>query len=150
MESENAAMSAPAPVHEPAPEPTPDPVHEPEPVAVHEPEPVAVHEPEPELVVEHVPDVFVPPAPVEQPAPEPEPQPVVYALPPAPQPEPEVESEYGWAREDTREFEPISAYPEPEPGLALDHHDEQPSLPVAEPVLERIPGAGSRDFDWGE
>jgi hypothetical protein len=169
MEAENAAMSAPAPVHEPAPEAASAPAPAPEPVPVHEPEPEPVVEhvpaehvpaafappapfeqpaPEPEPVVEQVPAAFVSPAPVEQPAPEP--APVVYALPPAPQPEPEVESEYGWAREDTREFEPISGFPEPEPDLDLDHHDAQPLLPVAEPVLERIPGAGSRDFDWGE
>ena len=136
METESAAMSAPALVHEPVAEPVPA------------PEPVPVHEPEadPEPVVDQVPAAFVPPAPVEQPAPEP----VVYALPPAvePEPEPEIESEYGWAREDTREFEPISALPKPE--RALDHHHDQPPLPVAEPVLERIPGSGSHDFDWGE
>ena len=136
METESAAMSAPALVHEPVPEPTPAPGH----VPVHEPEA------DPEPVVDQVPAAFVPPAPVEQPAPEP----VVYALPPAvePEPEPEIESEYGWAREDTREFEPISALPKPE--RALDHHHDQPPLPVAEPVLERIPGSGSHDFDWGE
>jgi cell division initiation protein len=140
MEAEMASVSTPAPVHEPAAEPAPAS----EPIPVHEPEP------DPEPVVEHVPAAFVPPAPVEQPAPEPDPAPVVYALPPAvePEPEPEVESEYGWAREDTREFEPISAVPQLEPEPA--HLHSQPPLPVTEPVLERIPGVGSRDFDWGE
>jgi cell division initiation protein len=135
METETAVASAPAPVH------TPEPEHQPGP----EPEPVAVREPDPEPVVEHVP--VVPPEPADH---EPEPEPVVYALPPAPElepePEPAVESEYGWAREDTREFEPISALPEPEP----DHHYEDSSLPLAEPVFDRSPGGGSRDFDWGE
>ena len=136
METESAAMSAPALVHEPVPEPTPAPGH----VPVHEPEA------DPEPVVDHVPAAFLPPSPVEQG----DPEPVVYALPPAaePEPEPEIEPEYGWAREDTREFEPISALPKPEP--ALDHHHDQAPLPVSEPVLERIPGAGSHDFDWGE
>jgi hypothetical protein len=136
METESAAMSE--PVRTPAPEPVA--ASAPAPA----PEPAPVHQPDPDLVVEHV-AAFAPPRHVEQP--EPEPEPVVYALPPAPEPEPEVESEYGWSREDTREFEPISALDEPEPDH--DHH-EQPSLPVVEPMLEPIRGNGSRDFDWGE
>jgi hypothetical protein len=117
IESETAAAPAPVPVAAPVPAAVEEPAVEAEPV----------------------------PAPVEEPAP----QPAVEALPVVSEakPEPEVDSEYGWAREDTREFEPIALGEEPEPD---DHHiDEEPQL-VSEPVLERIPGAGSRDFDWGE
>ena len=161
METETAAVSSPAPVdipeptHQPEPEPTapePEPIAvrepDPEPVAVREPdpEPVAVREPDPEPVVEHMPiDQSA-----DHPTPEPKREPIVWALPPAPElepePEPVGESEYGWAREDTREFEPISAVPEPEP----EHRYEEPSRPVAEPLLDRITGGGSRDFDWGD
>jgi len=78
-----------------------------------------------------------------------EPEPVAFVVPPSPVADEEqvhaVESEYGWAREDTREFEPISAEPEPEPEHQVEHED-----PADQPVLERVPGAGSRDFDWGE
>jgi cell division initiation protein len=152
MEPEIADVSAPPPpvdtkAPEPAPLPEPEPLHEPEPL----PEPEPLHKPDP--VVEHVPAALAPLAPVEQPVAEPELEPVVHALPPAsePEPEPEPETEYGWAREDTREFEPISAFPEPEPELDPEpvHHHEQ-SLPVSGPVFERIQGAGSHDFDWGE
>ena len=141
MGTETAAVSAPAPSH------IPEPARQPEPEAVEpEPEPLAVREPDP--VLEQVPADQ--PGDHHAPEPAPEPAPIVWALPPAPEPEPEpaAESEYGWAREDTREFEPISALPKPE--RALDHHHDQPPLPVAEPVLERIPGSGSHDFDWGE
>jgi cell division initiation protein len=131
MEPEIADVSAPPPpvdtkAPEPAPLPEPEPLHEPEPL----PEPEPLHKPDP--VVEHVPAALAPLAPVEQPVAEPE-------------------TEYGWAREDTREFEPISAFPEPEPELDPEpvHHHEQ-SLPVSGPVFERIQGAGSHDFDWGE
>ena len=56
------------------------------------------------------------------------------------------EPEYGWTREDTREFDPIT------PVDSFDHpgplFEEEAATP--EPVLERIPSVGSRDFDWGE
>jgi hypothetical protein len=152
MGTETAAVSAPAPSH------IPEPAHQPEPEAVEpEPEPLAVLQPDPEPVVEHVP-VDEPgdhqAAADHSPEPAPEPAPIVWALPPAPEPEPEpaAESEYGWAREDTREFEPISAVPEPdpEPEPEPEHHYEAPPRPVAEPVFDRIPGGGSRDFDWGD
>jgi hypothetical protein len=149
MEPETEAVSAPAPVHIPEPEPVA--VDEPEPDPVAEPEPVAVHEPE-EPVVEHVP--VDEPADHHVPEPEPRPEPIVWALPPVPEPEPEpepaAESEYGWAREDTREFEPISALPEPEPDPDTEHRYQEPPRPIAEPVFDRIPGGGSRDFDWGD
>jgi cell division initiation protein len=124
METEAVAVSAPAPAHEP--------------------EAVAGPEPGAEPVGWHV--LVAPTEPAERPAPEPEP--IVHVLPPAPElePEPEAESEYGWARDDTREFEPVSGPPESE----QDHHYDEPSRPVAEPAFDRITGGGSRDFDWGE
>jgi len=144
METEPAAVAA-APAPTPAPAPAPlvaAPALEPEPAHVAEPEPaptgayehwpVVKHEPEPEPIHHHettVDDEYVD------------------AVPLAPaSAEPEVESEYGWVREDTREFEPISSVPEHEPvtDQGAEPHDE------AKPVLERIPGIGSRDFDWGE
>jgi cell division initiation protein len=109
----------------PAPAPVPVPV----PKVVEEPEPAADAEPV---------------APVDEAASEP----VVEALPVISKPEPELDPEYGWAREDTREFEPISL--EEEPVLDDDHDDEEPHQVSEPPVLERIPGAASRDFDWGE
>jgi cell division septum initiation protein DivIVA len=140
--------------HEPQAEHDPQAEHEWE--AEHEPVTQFAPEPEPavEPIVEHLPASIAASglfeeheAEIEQEI-EPELEPVVHRLPPAPVAEPHVESEYGWAREDTREFEPISGLPEPEPDV--EHVHDEPSLPVAEPVLERIPGAGSRDFDWGE
>jgi hypothetical protein len=108
-----------------------------------------------------------PPAPVEE-------SHAPISLPPVLEdaPEPEIIGE--WKREDTREFEPIAptqfepieephvAEHEPEHGFEgealhpLDHIDPEPieaeemeELPV-QPVLERVPGRESRDFDWGE
>ena len=121
---------APAPPVPPAPAPVADP---PVPVveAVPAVEPEPEHQPEPEPV--HEPVAFVPP-----------PQPVVADE----EPEPVVESEYGWAREDTREFEPISA--EPEPGRAgTEHEVVGHEDPVEKPVLERVHGAGSRRLRLG-
>jgi cell division initiation protein len=117
IESETAPAPAPVPVTTPA--------------AVDEPEADAEPMPMPVLVKELVSE------------------PVAEALPVVTEavPEPELDPEYGWAREDTREFEPISL--EEAPALE-DHHDAEESHQVSEPVLERIPGAGSRDFDWGE
>ena len=59
---------------------------------------------------------------------------------------------YGWAREDTREFVPIT--PAEAEGQVVEaphveHSPEDDEL-VAEPALERMNGGGSRDFDWGE
>jgi hypothetical protein len=124
---ESETTPAPAPEVAAAP---PEPIAAPIPVVVPDPEPEPVAAVEP--VEEHPPFPVVPVA---------VPKPDVEL-----EPEPEAETEYGWSREDTREFEPLSALAEPEPEA---HHDEPPA-PVAEPVLERIPGAGSRDFDWGE
>ncbi len=101
--------------------------------------------------------LFVEPQPVvaasmvEQPAP----VHVVESPPSTPEPvapavEPELvtgaDDEYGWSREDTREFEPISGMPEPEP----EPQPEAPIPPVAEPALRQSTNGGSRDFDWGE
>ena len=164
IETETAAISAkpepvpvqaappPEPVH--APEPTPPAVAEPvlEPELQHEPEPEPEPEREPELQrdLEPVSTPFVERVTAAVAYEEPAREPVVESRPPQEEHEgaPRVESEYGWTREDTREFEPISAAPEPD--AEADDRPEEPSAPVAEPVLERIPGAGSRDFDWGE
>ncbi|HEY4346886.1 MAG TPA: hypothetical protein VGM80_04800 [Gaiellaceae bacterium] len=61
---------------------------------------------------------------------------------PAQEPQPEP-----WAREDTREFEPIlpSQFEE-----ALEPQYDRDGREPAKAVLHRIPGAESRDFDWGE
>jgi hypothetical protein len=115
-----------APVHEPIPAPIP--VVEPEPVEAA----VPVEEPAPLLPLVHVPM----------------PEPVVPVV--APEPEPESENEYGWAREDTREFEPLAGLHDPDPEPEVESHHVESAEPVVEPVLERITGAGSRDFDWGE
>jgi hypothetical protein len=63
----------------------------------------------------------------------------------------------GWPleREDTAEFDPISIAEEtPIHEAEPEHHAEPEAAHAddshAEPVLERISGAGSRDFDWGE
>jgi cell division initiation protein len=103
------------------------PLHEPEPVDDDEPEP-AEHELEP-----FAEDESVDPLPVAPAAPEPEP-------------------DYGWSREDTREFEPISSLPEPAPfvGLEPEHHPDEPPRHAASPLVERIQAAASHDFDWGE
>jgi hypothetical protein len=133
VESETAATSEPVvPVPEPEPQPEPE---VPMPAALVGSEPMAT-------------------APVEQPAP----VSVVLAAPlvPTVEPEPEIdravepeaENEYGWSREDTREFEPLSALPDPEPEPDARH--EEPAAPVGEPALHPIRGGGSRDFDWGE
>jgi len=130
-----AKAAAPAPVV-----PAPVVEHEPEPEP--EPEPIQVHEPEPAAAAPW------PAIPVEQPTP------VSHAVEPVPvhlpEPEPNAESEFGWSREDTREFEPISFEPEPQAEPEPEHHAIATAEPVEEPVLKRIPGAGSRDFDWGE
>jgi hypothetical protein len=133
VESETAATSEPV-----VPMPEPEPQPEPEvsmPAALVGPEPMAT-------------------APVEQPAS----VSVVLAAPlvPTVEPEPELEravepeaeNEYGWSREDTREFEPLSALPDPEPEPEA-RHEESPA-PVGEPALQSIQDRGSRDFDWGE
>jgi hypothetical protein len=100
-----------------------------------------------------------------------------HVVPPAPAVPvpPATEDDYGWEREDTREFvpittsEPVAERPvehesEPEPvavGETLaepepEHAEEHPVVDdaaidaVAEPLLEPIRGGGSRDFDWGE
>jgi cell division initiation protein len=130
----SAAVPAPVPVPVPvaAPVVAPEPEPEPEPELIHEPEPEPVHEQEPVAAMPW-PAIPVPAAPVH-----------------LREPEPNAESEYGWAREDTREFEPISFEPETQPAPEPEHHAVATADPVEEPVLERIPGAGSRDFDWGE
>jgi hypothetical protein len=144
IETETASVAAapapPTPAESTAePAPAPAPAHEPE----LEPEPMVEH------VVEHVSAAFVPPVEEHETNPEP-----VHDLPSGSQPDPEpaadVESRYGWAREDTREFEPIATLPELDPEPEPEHRHEEPSRPVAEPVLEPIRGAGSHDFDWGE
>jgi hypothetical protein len=102
----------------------------------------------PTSVVPAAAPLLPPPAPVVQ---VPLPAPALEAEPePEPQAEPAAQTEYGWAREDTREFEPLSAMPEPEPEPEPEHHREEEAPAVKEPVFERIPGNGSRDFDWGE
>jgi cell division initiation protein len=98
--------------------------------------------------------------------------PALHAMPPVPEvadppeppasvgkvlPPPTEEDLPGWPREreDTAEFEPI-AVPEPEsdrsvePPAAHEPEPEPDDRSDAEPVLERISGGGSRDFDWGE
>jgi cell division septum initiation protein DivIVA len=47
-----------------------------------------------------------------------------------------------WPREDTREFEPINLPPVIESAA-----EEEPGSP---PVLRKLAGGDSRDFDWGE
>ena len=123
---------------------TPEEASVPAPVSMPEPTPAATTKapavraippmpPVPEII-----DTPVPPAPVER------------VLPP-----PSDGDLPGWSREreETAEFEPIvpassdpMRAPEPEP--ALDHEESEAS--ASEPVLERIAGNGSRDFDWGE
>jgi chromosome segregation ATPase len=50
-----------------------------------------------------------------------------------------------WPREDTREFEPISLPPVQEELM-----DEPEPLANPQPLLRRLAGGDSRDFDWGE
>jgi len=87
--------------------------------------------------------------------------------------EPSAEEDYGWEREDTREFVPITlSEPTVEAPAEPEHQHEPAAEPeaehepeheaehleiedagheaVAEPLIGRIPGGGSRDFDWGE
>jgi cell division septum initiation protein DivIVA len=89
-----------------------------------------------------------------------------------------AKQEIGWAREDTREFEPIAVEPvapepivapsreapaaevetrpepAPEPLPEPEHQAQGESEPgnesAAQPVLHSVPGRESRDFDWGE
>ena len=90
--------------------------------------------------VQDVVDPPVPPAPIEK------------VLPP-----PTEDDLPGWPleREDTAEFEPI-VVPESEAIESAEQpetHEPEPDQderPQTEPVLERISGGGSRDFDWGE
>jgi cell division initiation protein len=100
------------------------------------------------------------PAPVPAPAiarvphvePEPVPVPVPVATPVeradavGNQPEPTP-----WLREDTREFEPISLPPVQEALVAEELPMPMPEPePQAQPVLRKVAGGDSRDFDWGE
>ncbi len=123
--------------------------------AVEPPEPVAVAPVKPEAAAEAPPILVMPPVPeVDDPplAPVPvKPASVEKVLPPAP-----TDDLPGWPleREDTAEFAPIAVL-EPEAinhelgGESGEAHDDSgESRP--EPVLERISGSGSRDFDWGE
>jgi hypothetical protein len=76
-----------------------------------------------------------------------EPQEAPVALPPVLPDAPLAEPPNRW-REDTREFEAIDpgqAEPPAEEPVAEDAPE-----PPAAPVLQRIPGRESRDFDWGE
>ena len=127
-----AVPAHPTAVTEPEPVPDPGPFAEDEPA----PEPIVRSEPEP--FVDHEPD--------------PADQDEYLEAPPVHLPEPEFESEYGWAREDTREFEPISSLPEPVPlpGAEPERNDNGPARAAANPFVERIPASGSHDFDWGE
>jgi hypothetical protein len=65
-------------------------------------------------------------------------------------PPPTQEDMPGWPREDTDEF---GAVP-PNEGAQAQMPSEAPQEPAPgnppRPILERIPGAGSADFDWGE
>jgi hypothetical protein len=99
-------------------------------------------------------------------------------LPPVLEGDPEPVNEgIGWAREDTREFEPIATAPveeapveeapialvEPEPEQMhapledpIDEHEHEHESEQmhresqGQPVLQSVPGRESRDFDWGE
>ncbi len=134
-----------SPTQVPAPEPTP--------------------EPAPELAPELAPA-----------ASEPEPEAVPIPLPPVLEGDPEpVHEEIGWAREDTREFEPIaiaaleeapveeapiaSVAPEPmnvpiedpiDEHESEHEHEQMHSESQDQRVLQSVPGRESRDFDWGE
>jgi hypothetical protein len=56
----------------------------------------------------------------------------------------------GWPREDTDEFAPVSPNDAAQPQTPSQAPPERlPELPP-EPILERISGSGSADFDWGE
>jgi hypothetical protein len=119
------------------------------------------------------------PEPIPEPTPaatEPEPEAVPIPLPPVLEGDPEpVNEEIGWAREDTREFEPIATTPVEEAPIALvepepeqmhgpiedpiedpidehehDEHEQMHSASQGQPVLQSVPGRESRDFDWGE
>jgi hypothetical protein len=126
-----------------------------------EPSPVPAPAAGPTTVAEPKLDPSEPPAPV---AMTPDPVPAV-ALAPEPQavaeaqPEPVAEAEnepgpmvaagaksYGWTREDTREFDPITPVDGPDDHEPPEEEAERDSGPVLEPIR----GAGSRDFDWGE
>ncbi len=91
--------------------------------------------------------------------------PVPVELPPVLDDEPGIAgaASESWLREDTREFEPISLTPAAEPPGAEVEVEQEPlpephrlpepvqvEEPLPEPVLERVPGRESRDFDWGE
>ena len=106
--------------------------------------PILVLPPMPEVA-----DPPLPPAPVER-APV-EAASVEKLLPPPPE-----DDLPGWPleREDTAEFAPISVI-EPDAMHHSPDHDsgedhDHPEDSLSEPVLERISGKGSRDFDWGE
>jgi DivIVA protein len=114
------------------------------------------------------------PTPTPEPIPaasEPEPEAVPIPLPPVLEGDPEpVNEEIGWAREDTREFEPIAITPvEEAPTALVEPEPEQMHVPIedpideheheheqmhgesqGQPVLQSVPGRESRDFDWGE
>jgi cell division initiation protein len=77
-------------------------------------------------------------------------------LPPLlPDEPPAASPPHGW-REDTREFEAIDVGQAKPPAeeqaeeQAEEPGEEHADAPPAAPVLQRIPGRESRDFDWGE
>ena len=63
--------------------------------------------------------------------------------------EPEAENEYGWSREDTDEFEPVSALPDPEPDAGSGAAASESRCTRPEPVLQRISGPRVRAISTG-
>ncbi len=65
-------------------------------------------------------------------------------------PPPIQEDMPGWPREDTDEFAPVSPNDAAQPQAPSQAPPERLPENPPEPILERISGSGSADFDWGE
>jgi hypothetical protein len=56
----------------------------------------------------------------------------------------------GWPREDTDEFTPVTPSDIAQPQMPPPAPQDRAPGNGSEPILERISGSGSADFDWGE
>jgi hypothetical protein len=75
---------------------------------------------------------------------------VALAAPEKHLPPPNDEDMPGWPREDTDEFAAMPPGETAEPRTALEQPQDSAPENSPEPILERISGVGSADFDWGE
>jgi hypothetical protein len=65
-------------------------------------------------------------------------------------PQPTQEDMPGWPREDTDEFDEVPSDDVAQPHASPQSSQEPASGNPPQPILERMSGVGSADFDWGE